>query len=77
MTTILRTCGKWRETNPRELLRRIVEDNPHDAMDRLFVKFETALKNSSNAMQSSVDCYYFYNNVGSLLSIAPRSSPER
>jgi type I site-specific restriction endonuclease len=67
----------WRKANPREILRRLVEDNPHAGMDELFAKFRKVLAKAEDEMQETVDRYYFDNNVRSLQSITDPGSGTR
>jgi hypothetical protein len=67
----------WRKANPREILRRLVEDNPHAGMDELFAKFRKVLAKADEEMQETVDRYYFDNNVRSLQGIVDPNAGAR
>jgi hypothetical protein len=67
----------WRKANPREILRRLVEDNPHAGIDELFAKFRKVLAKAEDEMQETVDRYYFDNNVRSLQAIVDPKAGAR
>jgi type I site-specific restriction endonuclease len=57
----------WRKDNPRELLKRLVEENPQADNEELFHKFRVALAKGSDELNESVERYYFDNNIRSLM----------
>lgn len=65
----------WRRANPRDLLRRVVEENPKASNDELFKRFNKLVDGAADDILETIKRYYFDNNVRSLL--APDSLPAR
>ena len=64
----------WKATNPRELLKRIMEDHPKWDKDRVLQTFLTEVSDNRRYFETIVE-YWFANNFHSL--VERPSSPHR
>lgn len=65
----------WKEANPRELLKRLAEDNPSWSKERLFQAFVDQVMGNKGYLDTIVE-YWFANNFHSLLE-RPSNANER
>lgn len=65
----------WRNPNPRDLLRSLLEKHPDADDAELFEKFHKRVQAASEAMQETIERYWFDNNIRSLRLPTTRRSP--
>ena len=65
----------WRRTNPRDILKRLMEENPRCEKQALLALFRDAAKSSEDHIDTIID-YWFANNYHSLAEKPPAQQRE-